>query len=170
MAAQGSPSTGSKASTAKKARPSAAEIRARDTRIAELERELGMQSTVNVTAKPPPPVAVNGHALIDLDDGAEPEPLKRAPLFKAGGKTYSAVTNPPPQWGFEALTLAGGADGLGPESGMAASQVFILRRMLGDDGLRVLRDRESINPEKLVRILSHCSRLVYGAMEAPKTS
>jgi hypothetical protein len=166
MTATGSASATPKTQAVPKKRPTAAAIAARDARIAELERELGMPSTLPAAAVQ----AASPVALIDLDDGTEAEELQRAPLFRAGGVTYSMVINPPPQWGFEAIALAGGADGMGPESGMAASQVFILRMMLGVDGLRALRDRDAINPQKLTQILAACSRTVYGAMEPPKTS
>jgi hypothetical protein len=154
-------------------RPTAAEVAAKNAQIEELRRQLDARPA-GLPAAAAPAQSTNGHGspftLIDLDDGAEPEPLRRAPLFKAGGKTYSMVTNPPPQWGFEALALAGGANGFGGEAGMAASQVFVLRMMLGNDGLRALRDRESIKPEKLTQIMRACSQAVYGAMEPPKTS
>lgn len=171
MVATASVSSASKGASAKRARPTAADIAARDAQIEDLRRQLA--------ANPPAaaaPAAVDGQAspfpLIDLDDAAEPEPLKRVPLFKADGKEYTMVANPPPQWGFEALALAGDAGGADVAVGGAAarSQIFILRAMLGDDGLRALRTCKSITPEKLAQVLAICSQTVYGSLESPKAS
>ena len=82
----------------------------------------------------------------------------REALFSIDGEEYTIPVHVPPVWGLQATEVT-------RQQGEIAATAWIMEKLLGAKGWRVLRECEYSQAAQLSAIVETCRTKVFGAME-----
>jgi len=116
--------------------------------------EPGMRVSPELTA----PAAPN---VVSLRSAANPAEDERIPAFSINGKVYSINRRPKVNKALRYVHLA-------RTRGSEIAIDFMLETLLGTEGYQALMDFDDLTEENLQQVVEAASKIMTGAVEAPK--
>jgi hypothetical protein len=123
-------------------------------KIAELETELGMEISPELTAPQAP-------SIVSLRSAINPPKDQRVDAFSINGVMYSILTRPKTNVGLKYIHLA-------RTRGSEIAIDFMLEVLLGVDGYQALMDFDDLTEADLEAVIGAASKIMAGAVETPK--
>ena len=123
--------------------------------IAELEREVGMEVSPQLTG------SGDGPNVVSLRSAVNPAVDERIEAFSINGTMYSILTRPKVNAGLRYIHLA-------RTRGSEIAIAFMLETLLGVEGWEALMAFDDLTEEDLEAVVDAASKIMAGAVEAPK--